>query len=311
MKFIDMHCDTPSFLLTDKGSSLRCSSGSVDIEKLKTGEGMMQFFAYFIHLTKGVDPYNAFIEMYNNFQNEVKINEKYIQIAKSFNDIEKIENQGKIVGLYTIEEGEVLKGDMKNLYDVYEKGIRAITLTWNFENSIGYPNAIKEYRDKGLKEFGIEVVREMNRLGMLVDTSHLSDGGFYSVVNESKKPFIASHSNARAITNHPRNLTDDMIKVLAEKGGVMGLNFCAPFLGNSKVSKIEEMIAHLKHIRNVGGIDVLALGSDFDGIENKVEIEDCSKMPFLAEALVKNGFKESEVEKIFHKNVLRVLKDVL
>ena len=102
-----------------------------------------------------------------------------------------------------------------------------------------------------------------------------------------------------------------MIKILSEKGGIMGLNFCAPFLGGSKISRIQDMILHLKHIKNVGGVDVIALGSDFDGIDNKVEIKNASKMPILAEELLKNGFKEEEIEKIFYKNALRVLKDVL
>lgn len=311
MKFIDMHCDTPSFILDNRENSLKKSNGTVDIEKLKTGNAMIQFFAYFVELNKEIDSFEKFDEMYHNFQNQIKLNEQDIEVIKRFEDIKAIEDKGKIGCLYTIEEGEVLKGDMENLYKVYDKGIRGITLTWNFENSIGYPNCIKECSSKGLKNFGFELIGEMNNLGIIVDVSHLSDGGFYDVSRESIKPFVATHSNARAITNHSRNLTDDMIKILSEKGGVMGLNFCAPFLGGSKISRIQDMILHLKHIKNVGGVDVIALGSDFDGIDNKVEIKNASKMPILAEELLKNGFKEEEIEKIFYKNALRVLKDVL
>lgn len=311
MKYIDMHCDTPLLLLENKENSLKESKGSVDINKLIKGKALTQFFAYFIHLSKEIDPYIEFTKMFENFQEQIKLNSDLIEEIRVFEDIERLEKLKKIGALYTIEEGEVLKGDMENLYRVYEKGVRGITLTWNFENSIGYPNCAKEFNGKGLKRFGFHVVEEMNSLGMLVDTSHLSDRGFYDVARISTKPFIASHSNAREITNHSRNLTDDMIKVLSEKGGVMGLNFCSSFLGESKVSKIDDMILHLKHIRNVGGIDVLALGSDFDGIENEVEIKDASKMSILGDVLLRNGFTESEVEKIFYKNTLRVLKEVL
>ncbi|MDD7794035.1 dipeptidase [Clostridium sp. 'White wine YQ'] len=307
MKFIDMHCDTPSFLYKNRSESLKKSSGSVDIDKLIKGEALCQFFAFFINLEKVEDPFQEFKSMFINFQKELNINKDKINEVTGYKNL----YSDKIGALFTIEEGEVIKGDIDNLIEVYNLGIRGITLTWNYENSIGYPNYKKEFMNKGLKEFGIEVVNKMNELGMLIDTSHLSDGGFYDVYKYSKKPFIASHSNAREICNHPRNLTDDMIKILGNTGGVMGMNFCSWFLGKSEVSKIDDIIAHIKHIRNVGGIEVIALGSDFDGIENKVEIEDVSKMPLLKEALIKNGFKENEIEKIFYKNAERVIKEIL
>ena len=157
------------------------------------------------------------------------------------------------MSLLSIEEGEVLEGKVERQKEVYDLGIRFITLTWNFENSIGYPNKNFKYKDMGLKDKGKELVVEMENLGIIPDCSHLSDGGFYDLVDICKKPFIATHSNARAVTNHSRNLTDDMIVKLADKGGVMGLNFCSGFLGEAKVSTIDSMVAHLKHIRNVGG----------------------------------------------------------
>ena len=188
-------------------------------------------------------------------------------------------------------------------------GIRFITLTWNFKNSIGYPNAGYKYKDYGLTEKGKDIVLEMERLGIIPDCSHLSDGGFYDLVDICKKPFIATHSNARKVTDHSRNLTDDMIVKLAEKGGVMGLNFCAPFLGSEKVPSINSMIQHIKHTKNVGGIDVLALGTDFDGIGNEVEIENIGEIGRLRDALLKENFTNSEIDKIFYGNIKRVLKE--
>ena len=139
--------------------------------------------------------------------------------------------------------------------------------------------------------------------------NYLSDGGFYDLADICNKPFIATHSNARKVTDHSRNLTDDMIVKLAEKGGVMGLNFCAPFLGNEKVPSINSMIQHIKHIKNVGGIDVVALGTDFDGIGNEVEIENIGEIGKLRDALLKENFTNSEIDKIFYGNIKRVLKE--
>ena len=152
----------------------------------------------------------------------------------------------------------------------------------------------------------------MNNLGMIIDVSHLSDGGFYDVSKNSRKPFVASHSNARAISNHPRNLTDDMIRTLALSGGVMGINFEKHFLGHNNLSRIEDMLAHIQHIKNIGGIDCISLGTDFDGISNKgLEVKNIGEIEKLSMALSKNNFSEEEIEKIFYKNALRVIKEVL
>ena len=247
--------------------------------------------------------------MYNNFIRELKENDDSIEIVRNLNELEVVNNKGKIGAFLSIEEGEVLEGKVERVKELYDMGIRFITLTWNFKNSIGYPNTGYKYKDYGLTEKGKEIVLEMERQGIIPDCSHLSDGGFYDLVDICKKPFVATHSNARAITNHSRNLTDEMIVKLSNKGGVMGLNFCASFLGKEKVPSINSMLAHLKHIKNVGGIDVLALGTDYDGIENEVEIKNIGEIGILRDALNKEGFTNSEIDKIFYGNVKRVLKE--
>ena len=156
----------------------------------------------------------------------------------------------------------------------------------------------------------------MERLGIIVDVSHLSDAGFYDVLKYSKKPFVASHSNARAVTNVVRNLTDDMIRKLADKGGVVGINFCSNFVmptphTDLTFTYIEDLVKHIKHIKNVGGIDVIALGTDFDGIQSTLEIKDASQAQLLAEALLNNDFTYEEVEKIFYKNTMNLYKELL
>ncbi|WWU63609.1 dipeptidase [Clostridium baratii] len=308
MKYIDLHCDT-AYRMIKEDLSLNDDACKVNIEKLKNGGALAQTFAFFVDLEEEKDPYDAFISMYNNFIKEVDKNKDKIEIVINTDQLKQCNNNGKIGAFLSIEEGEVLKGDVSKVLDVYKKGIRMLTLTWNYENSIGYPNVNFKYKDKGLKEKGIEIVNEMERVGIIPDCSHLSDGGFYDLSKICKKPFIATHSNARAIKNHPRNLTDDMIKILSNKGGVMGLNFCSDFVAEDDITKVSKIAKHAKHIKNIGGIDVLSIGSDFDGIENEVEIKDTSEMDKLYYGLKKEGFSDDDIEKVFYKNIIRVLKE--
>lgn len=310
MKYIDLHCDTASRMLYEN-QELSKNKFSVDIKKLREGEALAQVFAFFVNAGEIDDLYLEFEIMYNNFINELEKNNKYIKIVRNITELNEAYKKGKIGAFLSIEEGDVLQGKIENLKKVYDKGVRIITLTWNYKNSIGYPNYNYIYKDRGLERKGIEIVSEMENLGMIPDASHLSDAGFYDLERLCKKPFIVSHSNSRSITDNPRNLTDDMIKLLAEKGGVMGINFCSDFLGGNKVSSIEDMIRHIKHIKNIGGIDVISIGSDFDGIKNQVEIKNASEMNKLADILNKEGFSYDEIEKIYYKNALRVFLETL
>lgn len=168
----------------------------------------------------------------------------------------------------------------------------------------------------GLTEKGCEFVTRMEALGMIVDVSHLSDAGFYDVLEITKKPFVASHSNARGVCGCVRNLSDDMIRKLAERGGCTGLNFCADFLkvvpvGEPNPGVLEDVVRHALHITKVGGIEVLGLGSDFDGIDTNEALPGAQSMGILWDSLHKAGYRQSELDKIFGENVLRVYKEVL
>lgn len=308
--FIDLHCDTASEILY-RNEQLMKNNLSIDINKLKKGGAIAQVFAFFIDAGRVNNLFLEYEVMYKNFMNEINKCNKYISVVKNISELELANSQGKIGAFLSIEEGDVLEGSIDNLYRAYEMGVRIITLTWNYKNKIGYPNYNYLYKDKGLTKFGEELVYKMDEMGVIIDVSHLSDKGFYDVMNICKKPIIASHSNARAITKHPRNLDDNMIKLLGEKGGVMGINYCSDFLGKSKVSLIKDMIYHIKHIRNIAGIDAIALGSDFDGIENEVEMKDCSEIYKLGCELKKEQFTEREIEKIFYGNVKRLFSEVL
>ncbi|WP_436513438.1 dipeptidase [Clostridium thermobutyricum] len=303
MKFIDLHCDTASRLFYEKNLELKDSICKVDINKLKKGDALMQMFAFFIDLGEiKRSPLDEFLAMYDNFKIQLEKNKDSIELFDGKIDL------NKLYACLTIEEGEVLEGNPYNVEKISDMGIKAVTLTWNYENSIGYPNFNFVHKDKGLKKTGFDIVDELERFNIIPDCSHLSDRGFWDLIEHCKKPFIATHSNARAIQNHPRNLTDEMIKALGNKGGITGINFCSDFVADSEITKVKGLVRHMSHIRNKGGIDILALGSDFDGIENEVEVKDCSYMGILIDEMKKEGFTVNDIEKVFYKNAMRIFK---
>ncbi len=312
MNYIDLHCDTATLIFKEKVELSR-NNLSIDIEKLQKGEAMAQFFAMYIDSKTVKSSFDYCKDMIKTFREEIDKNQDTISLCRDYRELEEANRDGKIGAFLTIEEGEALEGDLDRLYLFKELGISLITLVWNYENSLGYPNFEWKYQNMGLKPKGIEAIRMMNELNMIIDVSHLSDGGFNDVLKHSTKPFIASHSNARAITNNPRNLTDSMLKQLANIGGVTGINFFNKFLSNRdvEIGEIDDMVQHIKHIRNIAGVEVISIGSDFDGIPNKVEIEDASQMGKLASRLLKEGFSTDEVEKIFFKNAQRLIRDIL
>ena len=200
-----------------------------------------------------------------------------------------------------------------------------MTLTWNYPNQLGYPAKATggEFAGKvfseagyGLTARGIEFLEEMENLGMIIDVAHLNDAGIRDVLKFTKKPFVASHSNARHLCSHPRNLNDEVLKAIGERGGVIGLNYYAYFLrdwkdGETVVSRAEDIVAHAKYIRDMAGIEALGLGSDFDGMNGELEIASPADMEKLEDVFKKNGFAESEIEKIFYKNVIRIYRELL
>jgi membrane dipeptidase len=310
MGIIDLHCDTILRCVDSRNEiGLRSNNLCIDVQKLKKAGSIAQFFAMYVDLEQDPEPLDRCLDMIDTFYNEIEKNSADIAFAGSFEDMERNRKSGRISAFLTVEEGEPIKGKLQNLRNLYRLGVRLITLTWNFPNCIGYPNYEWVHRDKGLTPFGEEVVAEMNRLGMIIDVSHLSDQGFYDVARLSSQPFVASHSNARAIENHSRNLTDDMLRILAEKGGVTGLNLEPQFLGNG--GTLEAMVSHIKHMKKAAGIDVIALGSDFDGTGPLTAITDIGQYGLLLDALSKAGFTSEEIDKISYKNTERVIKEVL
>lgn len=324
MKYIDLHCDTLMPFAVDENFNLFENTNMIDLGKLRRGGCTAQFFAMFMVNPKDwrkettkepLDDWEYMRRLKAGLDRTLKEHSDLIAFAGNAEDMDRNSAEGKISAFLTIEDGRPIEGRIENLQRVYDMGVRLISLTWNYENSIGYPNSRDlQAMGLGLKPFGKEVVERMNELGILVDVSHLSDGGFYDVAEISGKPFIASHSNCRAVCGHPRNLTDEMIRVLAEKGGVAGLNFGPAFLtpsGRDCASRLDYMVEHIRYLENKGGIDCVAVGTDFDGVGGPMELSDASMMPVLFERLRKEGYTEEKIEKIAWKNADRVIREVL
>ena len=307
---IDLHCDTIMQLLDhpDSGDLYR-NTWKIDIEKLQKAYSKVQDFALFINLGETNDPYGRYEEMRNLCTSQIHLYGEHIQHVLSYQDVESVYKSGKIGALMSIEEGGVLGGDLDKLKQAYQDGVRLITLTWNYPNGLGEPHCGEQH--KKLTPKGIEFVEAMQDLGIIVDCSHLNDAGTEQLGDILDVPFVASHSNAREVTAHTRNLPDNLIKLIANKGGVIGLNFAQAFLGTSPMSRIEDIVKHGLYLINKGGEDVIALGTDFDGIKPNTEIKDASEMYRLYDAFKEAGLSVEQCEKLFWKNADRLLKEIL
>lgn len=321
MRFIDTHCDTMGECIarSEGKVTLQNNPGHINMEKLIKGGAMAEFFAIFIPTHdsgagKGVTlpPYDYFQFVYKAYRKELEANKDVLAPACNYDDIMANKAAGKVSSVLTVEDGVPLEGKMERLEEFYQKGVRLISFTWNYENSLGFPNSKDpEIMNRGLKQFGLDCIERMNEMGMLVDVSHLSDGGFWDVVKHSKKPFIASHSCCRALCNHTRNLTDEMLHALGEKGGVVGINFASQFLNEgAEYTDIQSVVRHMLHIRDKAGLDALGFGSDFDGITSTLEFKDYTGLPLIVDAL-KPHFTDDEIDKICSGNMLRLIRDTL
>ena len=324
---IDLHCDTISEMDDKRRKgievSLRENTMDIDLLRMRTGGYRCQCFSLFTYLAalkeRGETPFAHVCKLADYWDDVISNNEDLICKGVSYEDILDHQAAGKMTAVMTVEEGAVYEGKIENLHELYRRGVRISTLTWNFENELGYPNPIREDGTtgapddtNGLTETGIEMIREMERLGVLVDISHLNDAGIRDVFRYTKGPVIATHSNARAECDHLRNLSDEMIRMLSERGGVTGINFCPFFLRTGEnVAKCDDMIRHMRYLKKIGGIGCIALGSDFDGFDNDTEFGGAEGMQRLADAMGKAGFTSDEIEKVFYQNAMRVFKDVL
>ncbi len=318
MRFVDLHCDTLACKVYRSCGSmeLRSNGCHLDLLRLREGGSLLQCFALYIptpardaYTQEVIGPWEYFNKTADCYEAELAKNADLIAPVFSYADIERNRANGKMSAMLTVEDGVPLEGKLERVDEMHKRGVRLITITWNHENTLGFPN--RTAPDKGLKPFGIEALRRMNELGIIADCSHLSDAGFWDLVKYSAKPFVASHSNAKALCGIYRNLTDDMLRALGEKGGVAGLNFSADFLvDDADYTHVADLVRHARHIADVAGVEAVALGSDFDGIGCGMEFRDCSGFPMIEEGL-HGAFTAREVDLITHGNALRVIRDCI
>lgn len=317
-RFVDLHCDTLLRMYLKK-KDIAELDGHICLDKLTRGGALMQCFAAFLPTHDSAEaygielsPYELFNEMADVFDAMLARHADKLAQVRSLADMRRAEAEGRIGAMLTVEDAALLDGQVGRVDELYARGVRMVALTWNYENSLAYPNSMDAAAHaRGLKPFGIEAVERMEALGMIVDVSHLSEGGFWDVARHAVRPFAASHSCARALCGHSRNLTDAQLHALGDCGGVCGVNFYSLFLnGNEAYTANADIVRHMCHIRDKAGIEAVALGSDFDGIDCRLQMEDYSGLPALVDAM-RHAFTDDEIDLICAKNALRLIKDVI
>lgn len=324
MGYIDMHCDTLMHAFFQKKEDVYdIDTTMVNFQKLIKGGCLAQFFAVFFpkpengrtHWGEMPPDLEYFAGARKILLDSIAAHSDKVGFATDYSGYEVNKRAGKLTAFLTIEDGRAAMGSIGQLKKFYDDGVRLISLTWKFENCFGAPESQNpEIMNRGLTDFGREAVGVMNELGMIIDVSHLSDGGFYDVARLSGKPFVASHSNARAVSPRTRNLTDEMLKLLADKGGAAGLNFLPSFLAwdaEAKASRVENMVEQVLYMLKTAGEDVIAIGTDMDGFGGNTEIGSPEDMYLLFDALTKAGLTERQLDKFTHLNVERVIRDTL
>jgi membrane dipeptidase len=355
---IDTHNDITS-PITDQGYDLgaRDTSGrtQTDIPRMKEGGLDADFFAIYVSASYARNGGSArrALDMIDGVYEQARRHPESLEMAFTADDIRRIHRSGKIAALMGIEGGHAIEDSLSALRQFYRLGVRYMTLTHsntnNWADSSGDINNPNVKHHNGLTDFGKEVVREMNRLGMMVDISHVADKTFWDAIEVSQAPVIASHSSSRALTDIPRNMTDDMLRAVAKKGGVVMVNFGKSFVNTKAVkpspetqAKMDEirsqysgdpatmraklrelqgppprvtldmLIDHFVHIAKVAGVDHVGIGSDFDGVGGQLPegMEDISKLPAITYELLKRGWSDADVKKILGENFLRTMAEV-
>ncbi|MEP0861449.1 MAG: membrane dipeptidase [Ignavibacterium sp.] len=312
-KLIDLHNDILEVMTNDTTYHLkhRHNYNHTDIPRLKDGGVDLQFFSVWVSPTQYTNYYQQAQVMLNIFNSELNQNTTSISQARNWSQADSLIQQNKIAAVIGVEGGHHIENSIDKLVNLYNAGMRYMTITWN--NSTDWAVSAQDSRSTtvGLSDFGRHVIRLMDSLGIIIDVSHTGIKTIQDILQETQNPIVATHSGARALRNHYRNLYDWQIQDIANSGGVIGVVFYPYFLNGSSNASINDVIAHIDYIKNLVGIDYVAIGSDFDGIEVvPLGLEDTSKFPNLTEALFDHGYSREEVEKILYKNFKRVFEQV-
>jgi membrane dipeptidase len=304
---VDLHCDT--LLEIHAGQrrlSDRSTKGHIDLPRLREGGVDVQVFAAYVAPKLAARGPDRARELIRAFKAAVAASPDLMVHATTVAAIEQARREHKLAAVLSIENGDALGGRLEALDEFYREGVRMLGLTWNPSNALG--DGVLGRRHGGLTDLGRAAARRMEALGMVVDASHLSEAAFWDLMNASRGPIIASHSNAAALHPHPRNLTDEQLRAIARRGGVVGVNFYPGFLGSATLTRV---LDHIDHMVRVMGIDHVALGSDYDGIpQAPAGLEDAARLPNLTAGLQARGYAMEQIRKVLGGNALRVLREV-
>ena len=312
-KLIDLHNDILERIVADTNYRLknRNTNNHTDIPRMKEGGVDIQFFSVWVSPTTYTNHYQQALYMLSLFNREMNENQNSIAHTRNWNQSDSVSNQNKIAAIIGVEGGHHIEDSIEKLIALYNAGMRYLTITWNNSTSWAVSAADSRSTTVGLSNFGREVIRKLDSLGVIIDVSHTGIKTIQDILQVTNNPIIASHSGVRALRNHTRNLYDWQIQDIANSGGVIGVVFYPPFLNGTNNATIQDVINHIDYIKNLVGIDYVAIGSDFDGIGvTPVGLEDVSKFPALTEALFNRGYSREDVEKILYKNFKRVFQQV-
>ncbi|MGJ9457911.1 dipeptidase [Oceanobacillus sp. CF4.6] len=322
---VDAHVDTMMNIInedtwlpeTDIGKD---TSLHIDIPKLQEGGLDAAFFAAYTTDYYGNNPRNISrtLALLNALYWTEQNNHNQFQIASTSMEIMKTINSGKIAAIPTIEGAYSLEehNAIELLHQYDDLGVKAIGFNWNYSNALGegadrvYGDPAKTPSQGGLTSLGAEVVKEMNKMGMVIDVSHMSEGTFWDVLEVTEAPIMATHSGVNTLKNHQRNLNDEQLIALSKNGGIVGIVFYPVFLTDEPEAYVTDVVDHIDYAVNLIGIDHVAIGSDFDGSDMPKDIHDATDLYKITDELINRGYSNEEVEKLLGENTLRLLMDV-
>src|SRR5229473_1462654 len=304
---VDLHNDLMLDVQSGKRDIMRQSPvGHSDLPRFREGGVNVQVFALFVHPSEADRGRQRISALLDAFDHLAASNRSALAAVTSAAEIRQLHGTGRLAVVLAVENGSALEGDPAYVDVLFRRGVRMMGLTWN--NSNGLADGALESTHGGLTPVGRAVLQWMQDVGMVVDVSHLSEKSFWDVLGATHGPIVATHSNAAGLTSHRRNLTGDQMRAMAERGGVVGVNFVPAFLGGASLAQVLEHVTYLVSLIGANGV---ALGSDFDGFTGRVNgLEDVSRLPALTAALLDRSYEPETIRKILGENALRVFGEV-
>ena len=302
--YFDAHCDTIGMALREE-DSLRRNSYCIDLERGRALGRYGQVFALYddVDHTPTDRMWDVCRALYHRARKEIAENDEIVVLCRSGAEVDAAIEEGKVAALMSIESADLLQCCIDRITEVAQWGVRMMNLTWNHPNALSGSNCRES--DRGLSTHGREFVRELEENHIYPDVSHLSDAGFWDVARVARGPIVASHSNARVLCPHRRNLTDDMFRAIRDSGGVVGINYYRPFVGGS--GDMDALVRHIEHFLSLNGEKTLCFGGDMDGCDVLAAgIDGLQSIPRLYETLQRRGYSEPLLEDLFWNNLRRL-----